>query len=58
MQSYNGQLDFGFVGDRDLVPDLWILVDLLHDAMKELPRLATSTSSAPVAPSHPQSGQR
>ena len=36
VQSYNGQLDFGFVGDRDLVPDLWILVDLLHDAMSEL----------------------
>ena len=36
VQSYNGQLDFGFVGDRELVPDLWILVDLLHDAMREL----------------------
>jgi WS/DGAT/MGAT family acyltransferase len=53
VQSYNGQLDFGFVGDRDLVPDLWILVDLLHDAMKELHALATSTSSAPVAPKSP-----
>ena len=36
VQSYNGQLDFGFVGDRDLVPDLWILVDLLHESMEEL----------------------
>jgi diacylglycerol O-acyltransferase len=36
VQSYNGQLDFGFVGDRDLVPDLWILVDLLHESMQEL----------------------
>jgi diacylglycerol O-acyltransferase / wax synthase len=36
VQSYNGQLDFGFVGDRDLVPDIWVLVDLLHEAMKEL----------------------
>ena len=36
VQSYNGQLDFGFVGDRDLVPDLWVLVDLLHESMEEL----------------------
>ena len=36
VQSYNGQLDFGFVGDRDLVPDLWILVDLLRESMEEL----------------------
>ncbi len=36
VQSYNGNLDFGFVGDRDLVPDLWDLVDLLHLSMDEL----------------------
>jgi hypothetical protein len=36
VQSYNGNLDFGFVGDRDLVPDLWDLVDLLHVSMGEL----------------------
>ncbi len=36
VQSYNGNLDFGFVGDRDLVPDLWDLVDLLHVSMDEL----------------------
>ena len=36
VQSYNGQLDFGFVGDRDLVPDVWLLIDLLHEEMEEL----------------------
>jgi WS/DGAT/MGAT family acyltransferase len=51
VQSYNGQLDFGFVGDRDLVPDLWILVDLLHDAMSELHgRARAAQSESPVAP--------
>ena len=36
VQSYNGSLDFGFIADRDLVPDVWLLTDLLHDAMDEL----------------------
>ena len=36
VQSYNGQLDFGFVGDRTLVPDLWVLIDLVHEAFDEL----------------------
>jgi diacylglycerol O-acyltransferase / wax synthase len=42
VQSYNGNLDFGFVGDRDLVPDLWVLTDLLHAEMKELVALAAA----------------
>lgn len=36
VQSYNGNLDFGFIVDRDLVPDVWIMTDLLHEAMDEL----------------------
>ena len=36
VQSYNGSLDFGFIADRDLVADVWLLTDLLHDAMDEL----------------------
>jgi len=48
VQSYNGQLDFGFVGDRDLVPDLWKLVDLLHEEMSVLYRLALA-EQVPVA---------
>jgi diacylglycerol O-acyltransferase len=42
VQSYNGNLDFGFVSDRDLVPDLWVMVDLLHEAMAELLAAARS----------------
>jgi diacylglycerol O-acyltransferase / wax synthase len=45
VQSYNGSLDFGFVADRELVPDVWSMVDLLHEAMGEL-----LTLSAPAAP--------
>jgi WS/DGAT/MGAT family acyltransferase len=36
VQSYDGNLDFGFVSDRELVPDLWVMTDLLHEAMAEL----------------------
>jgi len=45
VQSYNGQLDFGFVGDRELVPDLWVLVDLVHEAMSELHGLAVAAQA-------------
>jgi WS/DGAT/MGAT family acyltransferase len=49
VQSYDGNLDFGFVSDRDLVPDLWILTDLLHTEMAELVAIAEATM-APLVP--------
>jgi WS/DGAT/MGAT family acyltransferase len=36
VQSYDGNLDFGFLADRELVPDVWALADLLHQSMDEL----------------------
>jgi diacylglycerol O-acyltransferase len=36
VQSYNGNLDFGFISDRELVPDLWSMIELLHESMDEL----------------------
>ena len=36
VQSYNGNLDFGFIACRELVPDLWSLTDYLHESMQEL----------------------
>jgi WS/DGAT/MGAT family acyltransferase len=36
VQSYDGSLDFGLVSCRDLVPELWDLMDYLHDALYEL----------------------
>jgi diacylglycerol O-acyltransferase / wax synthase len=48
VQSYNGQLDFGFVGDRDLVPDVWTLIDLLHEEMAELHGRALEEQGEPA----------
>lgn len=36
VQSYNGNLDFGFIACRELVPDLWLMTDLLQESMQEL----------------------
>ncbi len=52
VQSYNGNLDFGFVADRELVPDVWILTDLLHTEMAELVAIA----NAAIAPLLPPNG--
>jgi diacylglycerol O-acyltransferase / wax synthase len=48
VQSYNGNLDFGFVGDRALVPDLWTLVDLLHETFAELHGRAVPSPRRPT----------
>jgi WS/DGAT/MGAT family acyltransferase len=36
VQSYNGNLDFGLLADRELIPDVWIMTDMLHESMDEL----------------------
>ena len=36
VQSYNGNLDFGFIACRELVPDLRLMADLLNESMAEL----------------------
>jgi WS/DGAT/MGAT family acyltransferase len=36
VQSYNGNLDFGFLADRELVPDVWAMTEMLHESMDEL----------------------
>jgi WS/DGAT/MGAT family acyltransferase len=40
VQSYLGNLDFGIIACRELVPDLWALCDYLGDAMDELLKAA------------------
>jgi WS/DGAT/MGAT family acyltransferase len=40
VQSYNGNLDFGLVACRELMPDLWDLMDYLGDALRELKEAA------------------
>jgi len=42
VQSYNGSLDFGFVACRELVPDLWELIDHLGDSLEALESAAES----------------
>jgi diacylglycerol O-acyltransferase len=46
VQSYLDNLDFGFVACRELVPDLWDMIEYLDDAMVELLERA-GTESAP-----------
>ena len=53
VQSYNGNLDFGIIACRELVPDVWVMIDHLHAAMNELlalcdPPAATSPTEKPV----------
>jgi diacylglycerol O-acyltransferase len=48
VQSYNGNLDFGFISCRELVPDLWTLTDHLHDSLQEL--LDTVGAARPAKP--------
>jgi diacylglycerol O-acyltransferase / wax synthase len=43
VQSYNGNLDFGFIACRELVPDLWDLCDDVRAAMDELLTAARET---------------
>ncbi len=45
LQSYDGSLDFGLVACREMVPDLWDLMDYLRDALHEL-KEATKEAAA------------
>ena len=42
LMSYNGNLDFGLVADRDMVPDIWSLIDYLGEELEILEKLATT----------------
>lgn len=46
VQSYNGSLDFGIIACRELMPDLWDLMDYLGDALQELKELAKKKSQS------------
>ena len=55
VHSYEDQLDFGLVSDRDLVPDLWTLVDLHID---EVARLFDATGAEWAVPQPPPMPRR
>ena len=40
LMSYNGNLDFGLVADREMVPDIWSLIDYLGEELETLEKLA------------------
>ena len=40
VMSYRGSVDFGFMVDRDLVPDVWDMADHVQDALVELQETA------------------
>ena len=50
VQSYLDNLDFGLLADRELVPDLWDLCDLLRPAMDELLAAAATAGAAQISP--------
>jgi diacylglycerol O-acyltransferase / wax synthase len=41
--SYDGALDFGLIACREMVPDVWRLIDHLSEALEELVSLAPAT---------------
>jgi len=58
VQSYDGNLDFGFLGCRDLVPDIWVLTDLIHESMQELLHIARAASEPLQAKSRRKSARK
>jgi hypothetical protein len=42
--SYDGTLDFGLIAAREVVPDVWNLIDYLREALDELLALAEVTA--------------
>ncbi len=55
VHSYEDRLDFGLVADRDLVPDLWDMVDLHID---EVAALFEATGAEWAVPQAPPAGRR
>ena len=46
--SYRGSVDFGFMVDRELVPDVWDMADRVKDALAELQEAAALLADGPT----------
>lgn len=62
VMSYCGHLDFGIVGDREQVPDLWCTIEWLEDALDELrppkkPKRSTAPAQRRRAPKRARAAQ-
>ncbi len=56
VQSYNGSLDFGIVTCRELVPDVWDLIDYLGEALRELKDVAKAAAAEKLEEEPPGAG--
>ncbi|MGH3444943.1 MAG: WS/DGAT/MGAT family O-acyltransferase, partial [Nocardioidaceae bacterium] len=54
--SYDGNLDFGLIACREMVPDVWNLIGYLRDAMAELLALLPAPTTA--APTKKATGKK
>lgn len=50
VHSYGDRMDFGLISDRDLVPDLWHMVDLHIDEIERLFEATGAERAVPEAP--------
>ena len=57
VHSYEDKLDFGLVADRDLVPDLWELVDLHVDEIARLFEASGAEWAVPPRPPEARKGK-
>jgi diacylglycerol O-acyltransferase / wax synthase len=55
--SYLDRLDFGFIADRDLVPDVWDLADMHIDEIGRLFEASGAEWAQPPQPPHPRRGR-
>jgi diacylglycerol O-acyltransferase / wax synthase len=55
--SYLDRLDFGFIADRELVSDLWDLVDMHVDEIGRLFAATGAEWAEPLQPAEPRRGQ-
>jgi WS/DGAT/MGAT family acyltransferase len=46
VMSYRGSVDFGFMVDRELLPDVWNMADHVKDALAELQAAAVALTAA------------
>ncbi|GAB3894877.1 hypothetical protein GCM10027612_46820 [Microbispora bryophytorum subsp. camponoti] len=56
--SYDGRLGFGIVTDRDMVPDVWDLIDYLRDSLTEYGALVPPPAPGTAEPEEPAEPER
>ena len=54
--SYQDRIDFGIIGDREEVPDVWFLAEEVQTAYEELRELVPEPAAAPARRRRSRSG--